>query len=257
MTDFGYHDPYVGMMKGVLLCVHPRAVLIDLTHEIAPQNVLQGALILDNAYRYFPQGSVFVCVVDPGVGTSRKAIAVRVGKYLFVGPDNGLFDRVVRRSKKAEIRVLKNPSLLMQSKVPSATFHGRDVFAPAAAVLAKSPGRFRDCGPALHRIVPLRMPAPKREGGTLCGKILYFDHFGNAITNISFSDLPGRRQEKFEVFLKGRNLGRMQRTYGAVQKPLIALINSASYVEIARPGGSARDFGKLRPGDPVRIKGIS
>jgi S-adenosylmethionine hydrolase len=189
MTDFGQGDGDVGVMKGVITSIVPDVHLIDITHEVAPQNVLSAAWILAASYRYFPKGTVFVCVIDPGVGSERGAIAVHAGDWLFVGPDNGLFSYVYQEQEVHAAVTLSNPAYRLPQV--STTFHGRDIFAPAGAHLAR--------GIALHEfgaaiapstLVRLQVGKPIRRGNQIMGQVIHIDHFGNTITNIPLTMVP-------------------------------------------------------------------
>jgi S-adenosylmethionine hydrolase len=189
MTDFGLGDGDVGVMKGVVLGITPEAQIVDITHDVAPQNVQSGAWILAASYRYFPKGTVFVCVVDPGVGSTRRPIAVRAGDWVFVGPDNGLFSYVLAEQTFHEAVTLANPAYRL-SQV-SSTFHGRDIFAPAGAHLAGGVA-FADLGDRLELADLVRIdPAlAARQGERIEAEVLHIDNFGNIITNIPLSLVP-------------------------------------------------------------------
>jgi S-adenosylmethionine hydrolase len=189
MTDFGLGDGDVGVMKGVVLGITPEAQIVDITHDVAPQNVPSGAWILAASYRYFPKGTVFVCVVDPGVGSTRRPIAVRAGDWVFVGPDNGLFSYVLAEQTFHEAVTLANPAYRL-SQV-SSTFHGRDIFAPAGAHLAGGVA-FADLGDRLELADLVRIdPAlAARQGERIEAEVLHIDNFGNIITNIPLSLVP-------------------------------------------------------------------
>jgi hypothetical protein len=178
-------------MKGVIAGIVPAVLLIDITHEVAAQQVASAAWILASAYRYFPAGTVFVCVVDPGVGSSRGALALHAGDWFFVGPDNGLFSYVLSEQRVHGAVELTNPAYRLPHV--SATFHGRDIFAPAGAYLAGSAGEvFTQLGPALAPATLVRLPVPDvhRRGSALAARILHIDHFGNLITSIPLSLVP-------------------------------------------------------------------
>jgi S-adenosylmethionine hydrolase len=189
MTDFGLGDGDVGVMKGVVLGITPEAQIVDITHDVAPQNVQSGAWILAASYRYFPKGTVFVCVVDPGVGSTRRPIAVRAGDWIFVGPDNGLFDRVLAEQTFHEAVTLANPAYRL-SQV-SSTFHGRDIFAPAGAHLAGGVA-LAELGERLELadLVHIESSLAKRQGEHIEAEVLHIDNFGNIITNIPLSLVP-------------------------------------------------------------------
>lgn len=189
LTDFGFGDGDVGVMKGVMTGIAPAARLIDITHEVGPQDVLSGAWILSTVYRYFPPGTVFLCVVDPGVGSDRRAIAVHAGDWFFVGPDNGLFSYVYAEQPVHIAALLNNPRY--QLSHVSSTFHGRDIFAPAAAHLARGVPLI-EFSPALDAaaLVRLNLPQAVRQGNVIVASVVQIDHFGNCITNIPLPMVP-------------------------------------------------------------------
>lgn len=232
LTDFGLLDPYVGTMKGVMAGLAPGVPVIDVTHGVPQQDVRIGALYLDAAWPYFPEGTVFVCVVDPGVGTSRRPIVVRAAGRLFVGPDNGLFGLL----PDPEARLIRAP---WGSPSPSRTFHGRDLFAPVAARLATG-ALFKDVGPLVSDSVSLELPVPIDN----VGEVLYVDHFGNAVTNLPGADTGAVR------FLE--QVAPVVHTYAsAAQGATVALTSSSGRLEIAiRDGHAAQELG-LAPGTPV------
>lgn len=191
LTDFGSRDGDVGVMKGVIAGIAPRALLIDITHEVAAQRVASAAWILATAYRHFPAGTVFVCVVDPGVGSNRGAFALHAGNWFFVGPDNGLFSYVLNEQPVHGAVALENPAYRLPHV--STTFHGRDIFAPAGAHLAESAGGvFAQLGPALEpaTLVTLPVPGAQRSGARIAASILHIDAFGNLITSIPLAMVP-------------------------------------------------------------------
>ena len=183
LTDFGASDGYPGIMKGVVLGIAPATPLVDLTHEIAPQDVRAGAWVLHTAWRYFPEGSVFLCVVDPGVGSARRPIALKAEERIFVGPDNGLFSYILAESTETRAVTLANPRYFAAHL--SDTFHGRDIFAPAAAWLAAGIP-FEELGPALpvESLVRLDLPHPEWQPNALLAHVIHIDHFGNILTDI-------------------------------------------------------------------------
>ena len=191
MTDFGTGDGDVGVMKGVIAGILPEAHIIDITHDVAPQRVASGAWILDSAYRYFPTGAVFVCVVDPGVGSARRAIALHAGEWYFVGPDNGLFSYVLAEQPVHRAVLLSNSMYHLQQV--SSTFHGRDIFAPVGAHLARSMGtELPDMGATIDPATLLRLDIapPVRKGAAIEAHILHVDRFGNLITNVPLALVP-------------------------------------------------------------------
>lgn len=191
LTDFGGGDGDVGVMKGVIAGITPDTLMIDITHDVAPQNVASAAWILACSYRYFPAGTVFVCVVDPGVGSSRGALALHAGDWFFVGPDNGLFSYVLNEQTVHGAVELANPAYRLPQV--SSTFHGRDIFAPAGAYLARNAGEvFPELGPALEPATLITLPGigARRSGNRIEAHILHVDNFGNLITGIPLSMVP-------------------------------------------------------------------
>ena len=250
-TDFGTRDPYVAQLKGVLLAGCEGVRIHDLTHEIAPQDVLEGALFLAAAVPAFPPGTVHLAVVDPGVGTERRAIAASVGGQHVVCPDNGLLTLLARRAAIEEVRSIERASLRREPVSP--TFHGRDLFAPAAAFLACG-GAPAELGPPLKAPIELPLPHPRREGARLVGEVVHIDRFGNAITNLGRSEveaIAGGRAVGVEA--AGRRLP-LARTYGDVAEgePL-ALIGSADLLEVAVRNGSAAAALGLERGSEVAV----
>lgn len=254
LTDFGVTDSYVGILKGVILSLAPQALIVDLCHGIAPQNILQGAHVLRSSYAYFPRGSIFVCVVDPGVGTSRDMVCVRTEKHFFIGPDNGLLTLALE-NQKAEIRSIQNSEYFF-SDSPSRTFHGRDIMAPVAARLLREGKKiFPQLGPVKPRLRPLAQDIAVKSKRQVKGKILYFDHFGNAITNIHYRDASEDFWNRAKVFVQGKALGPVRESYLKGPQRLCALFNSARVLEIALPCGSAERGANLQAGDRVEVKG--
>lgn len=246
LTDFGLSDPFVGVMKGVLLSRSPGVPFVDLTHGIAPQDVRQAALALRQSVPYFPEGTLFVCVVDPGVGSQRRILWARGARHQYLAPDNGLLSWL-DGERLRELRAVTNGSLFL--KPVSATFHGRDVFAPVAAALARglNPARL---GPRVSAIKRLPLPAPRRGRGAVRGEILAFDRFGNAVTNLTPKDLPrGARLSH-----RGADLGPLRSHYAAVPAgSALALAGSSGFVELSvRDGDFSRRAG-ARTGDAVEV----
>ncbi len=255
LTDFGTQDTYVGVIKAVMQGINPAAQFIDLTHEIRPQNVRQAALTLLNAYRYFPVGTVFLTVVDPGVGGARKAIAASGGGYHFVAPDNGLLSYVLDELPDKVIVELTNPDYRLPSV--SHTFHGRDIFAPAAAHLAAGVP-LESLGTAQSNYARQMMPMVNVTESAIIGQVLYSDHFGNIITSIGTFEWMSEGQVQLSPrFKKGLapvtlaadtvtikagqvSLTGIQRSYSSSKlgEPL-ALIDSNGFLEIAINQGNA------------------
>jgi S-adenosylmethionine hydrolase len=246
LTDFGLSDPFVGQMKGVIAGISPRTHVINLCHHVPPLNVLVAAMFLKGSRKYFPPGSIFVTVVDPGVGTDRNAVMARAGDQYFVAPDNGCITPTVESMGSWEAVRIENPSYIADEISP--TFHGRDIFAPAAAHLAQGVP-MKSFGPRLESLVPVDQPQPELVGEEVHGRIIYIDHFGNAWTNISEEFLREigwlRQAEKIVTTVASCKIKGLRETYlsDKPNKP-ITLINSFDLVEVAWPGGNARD--KLR-----------
>jgi S-adenosylmethionine hydrolase len=248
-TDYGGEGPYVAQMKGVILGLAPGTQMVDVSHAVSPQNIAEGAYLLSTLIDAFPPGTVHLAVVDPGVGTGRRPIAARIGDHWFVAPDNGLLSGVLSGRAADLIVELTNPALLR--KTISATFHGRDIFAPAAAHLLNG-GDARELGPALSQLVTLTHLEPGPEPGGILGRVIYRDHFGNLITNVDADMLAGRT---WQVEIAGTTIHGLIRTYGD-QRPgsLVALLGSSGRAEIAVVNGSAAATLGAVPGTPVRFR---
>jgi S-adenosyl-L-methionine hydrolase (adenosine-forming) len=233
-TDFGSADGYVGALKGVLLARFEPARIVDLAHDVAPGDVASASDVLARAAPHFPPRTVHVAVVDPGVGTARRGLALLLEQQLYVGPDNGIFSGVLELGGEPSAFALENWGLWREPVSP--VFHGRDVFAPVGAHLA-SGGDLREVGPALEpaSLVRLTRPEPSAEGGALRGEVVHVDRFGNLVTNLRLPEgAPAASVE-----LAGRTLA-LSLTYGdAAPGELVALVGSTGRVEIAVNGGSA------------------
>lgn len=245
-TDFGVRDPYVAAMKGVLHSRCPQISIVDLTHEIAPQDVMEAALFLAAAALWFPAGTTHVVVVDPGVGAGRKPMAAALGGLLFVAPDNGVLSLLAGRMDGMTAFEIANPAC-MQASV-SATFHGRDIFAPAAAALIQGMP-LAEVGPPIKAPVELGIPKPSAAEGCVRGEIVHIDHFGNAISNVPRRILPEGVHPVIEA--AGLSLP-LLRTYSdaAPGKPL-ALFGSSGFIEIAVNHGSAEHRLGLKRGNSI------
>jgi S-adenosylmethionine hydrolase len=240
LTDFGIDDPFVGVMKGVILARFPQAKIVDLTHGIAPHDVAHGAFWLERSFRWFPLGTVHVAVVDPGVGTARAPLAVRAADHLFVGPDNGLLAGIVACDGAAEVRQIDVEALGLPA--PSATFHGRDVFAPVAAELSARRVLFDMVGPpALARKGEL-LAAAERIGAEARGSVVCADRFGNLISNLDASLLKGFERPEVEI---GGIVRPLVHTYADGERlDYVAVINAFGTVELSmREGNAARALG--------------
>lgn len=244
-TDFGTRDPFVGIMKGVIASRAPGVPVVDVTHEVPPQDVRAGALVLRHAVPYFPAGTVHVAVVDPGVGGPRRPLCVETARGCLVGPDNGVLslaaaaDGVRRIVHLAEQRFFLEPV--------SATFHGRDVFAPVAAALA-SGATPTELGPAVEEMVTIELPQPRREPRRILGEVVYVDRFGNLVTNVAG---PGAGT----VTVRGQRVAATAGSYGSVERgALVAIVGSWGLVEIAVRDGSAAGQLGVGVGEPVIVE---
>lgn len=237
-TDFGHRDPYVAMMKGVILSINPPAGIVDITHGIPAGSIREGSSIIKEAYRYFPPGTVHVGVIDPGVGGNRRPIAVVSGNHFFVGPDNGLFWPIIEAHPRTEVIHLTEKRYWMDTI--SSTFHGRDIFAPVAAHLSRETDPHL-LGEKINNPVVLTSPLIRREHDMLVGEVIRVDHFGNLITNITGEELGEfHASEGPIVTIGGLALKGIHTTYDDVSEgePL-ALIGSSDVLEIAVNRGSA------------------
>lgn len=250
-TDFGTKDWFVGTMKGVILSLCPRAVIVDLTHDIPPGDVRSGAFALAASCRYFPKGTIHVAVVDPGVGSSRSALAVQTTNAIFVGPDNGVLSFALRNETIKSIRRLENPVCFLQPV--SHTFHGRDVFAPVAARLCRG-FPLRKVGPAQPDLIRLEWPSPSASAREIRGEIVYVDRFGNLITNLGADLLAGRDLARLRVKTRRARPIPLATHYQAVPTgKAVAVAGSSGLLEIALNGGSAAQRLKLRLGDKIVV----
>lgn len=252
-TDFRQKDGFVGTMKGVIWGIAPQAHIADITHEVPPQDVLAGAIALWRAASFFPPATVHVAVVDPGVGTSRRPMAAQIGEYFFVGPDNGLFTPFIAEAEKAgEKRIfvhLDKPEYWL--KDVSHTFHGRDIFAPAAAHLAMGVS-LEALGSHITNPVRIALPQPEKLTNGWRAHITVLDSFGNLTT-----DLPASALEKTDglrIRIAGREIDGLSTSYGQrAPGDLISLVDSEGYVEVAVVNGSAKLTLGAKPGDIVEV----
>ncbi len=236
LTDFGTADYYVGAVKGAILSVNPSAVVVDITHEIPPQDIAAGAFTLLAAYKTFPAGAIHVAVVDPGVGSTRRPIIVSANEQFFVGPDNGLFTYIYDREPTYRIFHITADRFFRPQ--PSTTFHGRDIFAPVAAALSKGIA-VEDFGAEIND--ELRLPSLESPL-----RIIHIDRFGNCVTNITRDRAPR------EIVVKGRTISEFRQFYGeGDNESLFAIWGSAGFLEISVNGGSAAQALLVKRGDPV------
>jgi S-adenosylmethionine hydrolase len=252
-TDFGHTEPFVGVMKGVIVRRFPQARIVDLTHDIPSYSPGEAGFWLSRCFEYFPSGTVHVAVVDPGVGTARDIVAICCRGHALLAPDNGLLEPLARADPHAPRVRLEMAALApLGLSPPSATFHGRDIFAPVAAELAANRLQFEDLGPPAGDLFPFPWPSPTFDGSSLQGTVVTIDHFGNLITNIEAREL-GRFHDP-RVRLAGREL-RVLRTYGEARTgEYLALANSFGLLEIAQRGGSAAQSLSVVRGTTVLVE---
>ncbi len=252
MTDFGLKDPYVAELKAVVLSVCPSAILVDVTHEVDKFDTRMGAYILASAAPYFPEGTVHVAVVDPGVGTKRRPIIIQTARGFYVGPDNGVLALAAERQGVKKMYEITSRRLMLPHV--SSTFHGRDIFAPAAAHLANGIPP-EDFGHEISETVKPSFAKVTLKEGTLVGEVLHVDGFGNIITNIHAKNLMGFREGFLQVELAHHKLElKLSKSY-AEAKPLdpIALIGSHDYLEIALNQGNAAAKFQAKSGDKINL----
>lgn len=249
-TDFGLSDPFVGMMKGVILGIAPSAQIVDITHEIRSYDILEAAFVIKSSYGYFPEGTIHVVVVDPGVGSSRRPLAAAAGRHMFVAPDNGALSLILFPGA-AEISVhqITNQSVFMQPV--SKTFHGRDIFAPVAAHLAWG-APLDSMGPRILEFVRKAIPEPRPVGeDRLIGTVLRVDKFGNIITNVRVGDLkPG-----FRIRAADFDIQRLCNSFSDAEPgEFLAIEGSAGYIELALNQGSAADRLRVESGSEFEVE---
>lgn len=252
-TDFGLRDPFVGIMKGVILGICPQARLVDLSHDVAPQDVVEGALVLESATRFFPRETVHLAVIDPGVGSARRALGLRAGGgQYFVGPDNGLFTSALSGSEWAAV-ALEAPGYRLP--VAGQTFHGRDIFAPAAAHLASGVPLER-LGSAVTDPRRLRLPDCRMEGEDLVGEVIGSDRFGNLITSVRAEDLAGLEADvAVSVEVGGQGLGRLVTCYeDALEGVPTPIVGSTGRLEVFVRNASARALLGAERGSAVKVR---
>ncbi|MBI2858415.1 MAG: SAM-dependent chlorinase/fluorinase [Chloroflexi bacterium] len=269
-TDFGSQDAYVASMKGAVLTINPQATLVDISHEVSPQNIPQAAYVVDAAFHYFPAGAVHLVVVDPGVGTERQSIAVKTAGHYFVGPDNGVLTYALKRALEEAHFVTRGVTLATASQIDlgdaveavslsnrrywrtpiSPTFHGRDIFAPVAAHLSLGV-ELKELGEQIKSVRSFPVAGYQSlADGTLLGRIIHIDRFGNLITDIRDKEVA---RGEVMVQIGKTTINGLSRTY-ADKDGLLALIGSNNYLEIAVRCGSAKSHLNSQIGDEVRVR---
>jgi S-adenosyl-L-methionine hydrolase (adenosine-forming) len=254
-TDFGLQDPFVGIMHGVVLNIEAATRIVDISHAVPSFNVLDGAFTIAQSYRFFPQRTVHVVVVDPGVGSERRPILAETENFIFIAPDNGVLSLVEQREARFTVRHITAERYFLQ--LVSQTFHGRDIFAPVAGWLSKgvAPTEF---GPEITDYVRLPLPAVEcHKDGRVCGSVIKVDKFGNLITNFTALDLPlpfSMSPERSKIIVAGNVVSRECRSYAEGEPgELFAIFGSSEYLEIALKQASAAEKLRVQAGEPVII----
>ena len=255
-TDFGTSDAYVGVMKGVILGINRNVQVVDITHAVPPQDIHEAAFLIHSACHYFPKGTIHIIVVDPGVGSERRAMVCQTDRAFFVCPDNGILTYLLQEienggEQPANVVAIQNPAYYLPEV--SQTFHGRDIFAPVAAHVSLGVP-LTDIGPSVQNLIRLPVPTLQVSDDSLTGEIIKIDGFGNAITNISESVLF-QGASTYEISVGGTQLKRINRAYAEseIGDPL-AIIGSFGVLEIAVNGGSAKALLDLKRGDAVVVQ---
>lgn len=258
LTDYGSRDQYAGSLRGAVLAACPEAQVVDLTHHIPPHRVREAAFVLRASAPVFPSGTAFVAVIDPGVGTSRRGVAVRAGGYFFVGPDNGVFSLILADHPKAEVRHLTNAGLFRPNV--SSTFHGRDIFGPVAGALVAGTA-FEDVGPEIDDVVRFAFPEPRVvDEGVLEGEVIYIDTFGNLVSSIGGAEwqtfIHGANGDLTEMVVDmNRVILPVVNTFGDVpEEEACAYLGSSGRLEVAVNQGSAAKRFDAALGSPVKLK---
>jgi len=255
LTDFGDRDSFVASMKGVILTINSHATLVDLSHHVQPHSVEDAAYLLNSCYRYFPKGTVHVAVVDPGVGSARRALIAKSERYFFLAPDNGLLSYILAENREMEVREIENADYRLASA--GHTFDGRDLFAPAAARLTKQQS-FESFGRLVTDCKTFTIPTPTWEVRTLVGEIVHVDRFGNLISNLTQQHLAEARsatkRQQLSIRIGERTIEGLVASYseGKEEQPS-ALINSDGRLEIFLKEASAADFLKARRGARIEV----
>jgi S-adenosylmethionine hydrolase len=248
-TDFGNSDAFVGVMKGVILSINAQATIVDMTHGIPQGDLDAASFALDQAYAYFPPGTIHVIVVDPGVGTQRRIICVKANEHFFLAPDNSVLRFIFHRYADAEVVSVTNDAYFLPQT--SQTFHGRDIFAPVAAHLSLGI-EFGKFGEPITDALKGDILLPQKSEKLIRGQIVYIDHFGNCISNVSKNDFDPEQLR--EINIKHFQFEKLSHSYAEhqVAEPL-AIISSHDFLEIAVRDGNAAKFLDIRKGEPIEV----
>lgn len=257
-TDFGLKDSFVGVMKGVICSINPDANIIDISHSITPHNIIEASQVIAMSYKYFPQAAIHMAVVDPGVGGQRRPILIAADDYYFIGPDNGLFTPIFE-GPHYFMKVFHITASHYYLPLKSATFHGRDIFAPVAAWLSKGVDSSK-FGEEIDDYVKLDIPKPMVSGGTIEGEVIYIDNFGNAMTNITHDKIielgMDLSEGKLKVLCKDMEINLLNYYLQAKGAGLSALLNSSGLLELFIYTDSASASFGIKIGDKVSVTSI-
>ncbi len=256
-TDFGLKDPFVGLIKGVIVCINPDVRIIDITHNICRHNIFEASQIISMSYKYFPPTTIHIAVIDPGVGGTRRPIMVTTDDYYFIGPDNGIFTPIFEDYQSNFLKVIQLSSSHYFLPMSGSTFHGRDIFAPVAAWLSKGIESHK-FGEQIDNYTKISIPKPSlTETTTLTGEVVSIDNFGNAISNITKDDLiklaPIEFNDKFKVVYKNEQLPMVNYYAENESSDLAAIINSFGHLELFVYKDNAADKFDIKIGDSVTI----
>lgn len=256
-TDFGLKDPFVGLMKGVILGINPNAIIIDITHDISRHNIFEAAQVISMSYKYFPPTSIHLVVVDPGVGSSRRPILVTTEDHYFIGPDNGVFTAIYESSLNHFFKVIEITATHYYRPMSGFTFHGRDIFAPIAAHLSRGT-ESRVFGEQVENFTRINIPRPEvTDTSIIHGEIVSIDKFGNAISNITPEDMvrlaPLEDKDKFKIIFNNNEISMV--TYYAENQDdnLHGIINSFGHLEIFVYLSSVTEKFNIKIGDSVSV----
>ncbi len=254
-TDFGNKDPFAGTMKGVILNINPSVNVVDITHGITPHNIIEAAFVIENCFSFFPRKTIHVVVVDPGVGSSRRALIVASENYYFVGPDNGVFSRIYKISENPVVINITSEHYFLPAR--SSTFHGRDIFAPVAGWLSKGI-EISHFGEQIQDYVTIDMPIARRLSDNIIeGEVIYIDNFGNLITNISAIEIKSLSNldanKKLNFFILDREAPLKNYYSEGKENSLCSIINSFGYLEFFIYRGSASSALGINVGEKVRV----
>jgi S-adenosylmethionine hydrolase len=258
-TDFGLKDPFVGLMKGVILGINPHVKLVNISHNIQRHNIFEASQVLAMSYKFFPPTTIHLAVVDPGVGGNRRPILVVTENYYFIGPDNGIFSPIYEQSESHFFKVIHITASHYFRQMKGSTFHGRDIFSPVAAWLSKGMDSHK-FGEEIFDFVKIPTPKPSLTSNTISGEIISFDNFGNSISNITVDDLasigPVESTNKFKVTFGNQEVPLVKFYAENENQNLSAIINSFGYLELFVFQGSASEKFDIKLGDSVTISPI-